>query len=134
MVCRLHTVLCLLVDGGLPRHLSAARVAAELRRIRPDDQIGCEHRHLAHDLLTELRRADRDLAELKTRITIAVAASTTTVTEVFGVGPVMAAYLIVYSGDMRRFPSAGHYARYNGTAPIESLSDLRTRRHRSTGE
>jgi transposase len=127
VVCRLHTVLCLLVAGGLPRQLSAARVAAELRRIRPDDQIGCERRHLAHDLLTELRRADRDLAELKTRITIAVAASTTTVTEVFGVGPVMAAYLIGYSGDMRRFPSAGHYARDNGTAPIEASSGPRIR-------
>ena len=34
-ICRLHTVLCLLVAGGLPRRLSAARAAAELRRIRP---------------------------------------------------------------------------------------------------
>ena len=39
----------------------------------------------------------------------------------------MAAYLIGYSGDMRRFPSAGHYARYNGTAPIEASSGPRVR-------
>ena len=42
----------------------------------------------------------------------------TTVTDVIGVGPIMAAYLIGYSGEIHRFPSPGHYARYNGTAPI----------------
>ena len=39
-----------------------------------------------------------------------------------GVGPIMAAYLIGYTGDIARFPSAGHYARYNGTAPIDASS------------
>ena len=42
VIYRLHTVLCLLVAGGLPRQLSAATAAAELRRIRPTDQIGIE--------------------------------------------------------------------------------------------
>jgi hypothetical protein len=46
---------------------------------------------------------------------------------VFGVGPVLAAYLIGYSGDVRRFATAGHYARYNGTAPIEASSGPRVR-------
>jgi transposase len=126
-VCRLHTVLCLLVAGGLPRQLSAVRAAAELRRIRPDDQVGSERRRLAGELLTEVRAADRDLLALKTRIASAVNASSTTVTDVVGVGPTMAAYLIGYSGDVRRFPTAGHYARYNGTAPIEASSGPRVR-------
>jgi transposase len=34
----------------------------------------------------------------------------------------MAAYLIGYTGDVTRFPSAAHYARYNGTAPIQASS------------
>jgi transposase len=126
-ICRLHTVPCLLVARGLPRRPSATRAAAELRRIRPDDQIGIERRRLAVELLTEIRAADRDLAALKARITTAVAASSTSVTEVFGVGPVLAAYLIGYSGDVRRFPTAGHYARYNATAPIEASSGPRVR-------
>jgi transposase len=124
---RLHTVLCLLVAGGLPRQLSATRAAAELRRIRPVDQVGIERRHLARELLTEVRAADRDLIALKARIHTAVSGSSTTVTEVIGVGPIMAAYLIGYSGDVRRFPTAGHYARYNGTAPIEASSGPRVR-------
>ena len=39
-ICRLHTVLCLLIPGGLPKRLSAVRAATELRRIRPTDQVG----------------------------------------------------------------------------------------------
>ena len=126
-VCRLHSVLCHLVAGGLPRRLSATRAAADLRRIHPGDAVGIERRGLAVELLAEVRAADRDLTALKARVTTAVAASSTTVTEVFGVGPVIAVYLIGYSGDVRRFPTAGHYARYNGTAPIEASSGPRVR-------
>ena len=39
----------------------------------------------------------------------------------------MAAYLIGYTGDVTRFPSAGHYARYNGTAPIDASSGTHIR-------
>ena len=74
-----------------------------------------------------MRAADRDLVALKARITGAVDASSTTVTDVIGVGPIMAAYLIGYSGDIRRFPTPGHYARYNATAPIEASSGPRVR-------
>ena len=76
-----------------------------------------------------MRRADRDIAELLARIKTAVAASGTTVTEIHGVGPVVAAYLLGHTGEISRFPSAGHYARYNGTAPIEASSGP-TKRHR----
>src|SRR5262249_20753510 len=109
------------------RKPQAPGAARGLRRTRPAAQMGLERRRLAHELVTDLRRADRDLAGLKTRITAAIAAASTTVTDVFGVGPIMAAYLIGYSGDIRRFPTAGHYARYNGTAPIEASSGPRVR-------
>ena len=49
-------------------------------------------------------------------------ATETTLTELHGVRPIVAAYVIGYSGDISRFPSAGHYARYNATAPIEASS------------
>lgn len=38
-------------------------------------------------------------------------------------------YLIGYSADVCRFPSSGHYARYNATAPIEASSGPK-KRHR----
>jgi transposase len=126
-ICRVHALLCELVEGGLPARLSAARAASELRRVRPSDTVAAERKRLASELLDEARRADRALFELRERIEHAVAASSTTVTEVFGVGPIVAAYLIGYSGDIRRFPTAGHYARYNATAPIEASSGPRVR-------
>jgi transposase len=128
-VCRLHTVLCLLTAGGVPKRLSARRAAEELRRIRPADAIAVERKRLASELLADVRRADRDLAELKDRIMAATQASETSLTELYGVGPIVAAYLIGYTGDVFRFPSAGHYARYNATAPIEASSGPK-KRHR----
>ena len=122
-ICRLHAVLCELVAGGLSTNLSATRAAAELRRIRPTDAVGIERRRLAVELLDEVRRTrPRPRRAQEPASPPRSTASSTTVTDVFGVGPIMAAYLIGYSGDVRRFPTAGHYARYNATAPIEASS------------
>jgi transposase len=59
----------------------------------------------------------------------ALEASKTTVTEVYGIGPLTAAIIVGRVGDVRRFPTAGHFARHNGTAPIEASSGP-TKRHR----
>ena len=128
-VCRLHTTLCHLAEGHFPQRMTTSQGAAILARIRPRDAVSIERKALARDLLAEMRRADRDIAELLARIKIAVAASGSTVTEIHGVGPVVAAYLLGHTGEISRFPSAGHYARYNGTAPIEASSGP-TKRHR----
>lgn len=128
-ICRLHATLGHFVAGGLPRRLSAARAAQELRRIQPVDAAGVERRRQALELLGEVRRTDGDLTALKVRIAEAVAASDTCVTDVHGVGPIIAAHLIGYSGDVCRFPTAGHFARYNATAPIAASSGP-NQRHR----
>jgi len=74
-----------------------------------------------------VRRHDRALVELHDRIVHAVAAANSCVTNIVGVGPIVACYLLGYSGDVHRFPSAGHYARYNATAPIEASSGPKIR-------
>jgi transposase len=126
-VCRLHTTLCYLAEGHFPKRMKASQAAAILARIRPTDSVSVQRKALARDLLAEIRRADRDLAALSERIRTAITASGTTVTDVFGVGPIVAAYLIGHSAHIARFPTAGHYARYNGTAPIEASSGPNTR-------
>ena len=50
------------------------------------------------------------------------AASETTLTELFGVGPILACYLIGFTGDIGRFANRDAYAAYNGTAPVERSS------------
>jgi transposase len=126
-VCRLHTTLCHLAEGHFPRRLRAEQAAAILARIRPHDPVGLERKALARELLSEIRRADRDLDALIARIKIVVCRSSSRLTELVGVGPIVAAYLIGHTGGIGRFPSAGHYARYNGTAPIEASSGPRVR-------
>jgi transposase len=126
-ICRLHAVLCEMIAGGLPKNLSAKRAADELRKLRPHDTIGRERKRIAGEFLDEVRRIDHALGELHERIDDAVQAAPTSVTNVFGVGPIVACYLIGYSGDLRRFPTAGHYARYNATAPIEASSGPKLR-------
>ena len=124
-VCRLHTTLCHLAEGHFPKRMTASHATRILARIRPGDPVSLERKALAHDLLAEVHRVDRDLGELAKRIEVAVAASSSRVTEIFGVGPVVAVYLLGHPGDIGRFPTAGHYARFNGTAPIEASSDAR---------
>ena len=67
-ICRLHAVLCEMVEGGLSKNLSAKRAAAELRKLRPSDAIGIERKRIAAEFLDEVRRHDRALVELHARI------------------------------------------------------------------
>jgi hypothetical protein len=54
-----------------------------------------------------------------------VTAAGTSLTEVFGVGPVIAATIIGGVRDISRFPGRDHFAAYTGTAPIEVSSGQR---------
>src|SRR6185312_2488073 len=68
---------------------------------------------------------DAQLRASKKKLTAAVRASGTTVTEVFGVGPVVAATVIGDIADITRFPGRDHFGAYNGTAPVEVSSGNR---------
>jgi transposase len=126
-VNRLHSMLCELIEGGVSQRLSADRAAKALRTIRPVTPLELERKRIAHELLAEVRRLDTQLTEVKTRIGSAVAESGTTVTAIHGVGPIVAALILGHVGDIRRFPNAAHFARYNGTAPIEASSAVKVR-------
>lgn len=53
----------------------------------------------------------------------------TTLTEIPGVGALVAARILAEVGDVARYPTAAHFASANGTAPIPASSG-RTVRHR----
>ena len=77
---------------------------------------------MALELLDDVRRLDAQTKESHRRIRIAVKASGTSLTEIYGVGPIIAAQLIGYTGDVRRFANRDAFASYNGTAPVEFAS------------
>jgi transposase len=111
--------------------VSLTVVGAEelLASVHVDGPITSERIATARQLIDEVRALDAAPSRSARRHVTAIEASKTTVTEVFGIGPLMAAIIVGRVGDVRRFPTAGHFARHNGTAPIEASSGP-TRRHR----
>ena len=122
VACRLHAVLCDLVPGGVPDEIYAAKAAQLLEGVEPDGAVAAARVELAGELLEDLRRVDAQRAESKKRLAAVVAASKTTTTQIFGVGPVVAATVVGITGDVTRFASRDGFAAFNGTAPIEVSS------------
>jgi transposase len=119
---RLHGLLRDLLPGGVARKLSADRAARILRGIRPQGASDRLRRRLASEILRDVRTLDRKVADLERRIEVEVEASGTTLTEIFGVGPILAARIIGAVGNAARFPSKAHFASYAGTATLEASS------------
>lgn len=127
--CRLHALLMEVVPGGMAASMTVTRANTLLDTIEADDQITAHRVEVARDLIDDIARYDHQLAASKRRLTTAVQASGTTLVDIVGVGPVTAAMIIGQTGDVTRFPTAGHYASYNATAPIEASSGSQ-HRHR----
>jgi transposase len=125
VVCRLHAVLCELVPGGVPKAIIAAHAARLLDSITPSGAVEAARCELAAAFLDDLHRIDAQLRDTKNKLTVAVRAAGTSLTGLFGVGPVIAATVIGTAGDVSRFPGRDHFAAYNGTAPIEVSSGNR---------
>ena len=119
---RLHAVILELVPGGYTGEIYATKVARLLEATEPAGAVAGARKELAEELLGDLRRLDAQLKELKGRLALVVAASRTTATKIFGVGPVVAAIAVGLTGDVGRFPDKDHFAAYNGSAPIEVSS------------
>ncbi len=106
-VCRLHAVLCLLIEGGTSRSLTAARATKLLADVQICDAIAFQRVAACGDFVTEIATYDQALADTRTRTVAAVLAAKTTVDEVYGIGPIGAAIILGRSGDIRRFPTTG---------------------------
>jgi transposase len=122
VVCRLHAVLCDLVPGGVSKRITAGQAARVLEQVQPRGAAGAARWILAEQFLTDLRRIDIQRRDVQKKLAAAVQASGTTVTEVFGVGPAVAAAVLGDVGDIARFASPDSFAAYNGTAPVEVSS------------
>jgi transposase len=120
--CRLHVMIAELVPGGISKELTASHTERVLASIRPATAVDAARLAMAHELLTDLRRLDAQMTEMKRRIATAVTASKTSLTDLFCVGPIIAGLVIAYTGDVRRFGNRHRFAAYNGTAPIEVSS------------
>ena len=122
VACRLHQVLCELIPGGVPGEITAGQAEQILASITPAEAVQAARWELAAELTEDLRGIDARIRQTRNKLAAAVRAAGTSLTGLFGVGPVIAAAVI---GDVRhvaRFPDRDHFAAYNGTAPVEVSS------------
>jgi transposase len=120
LACRLDALICDLVAGGVVGEIHAGKVDRLLEDIEPNGPVAAARTELATELLTDLRHLDEQLANSKKRLAAVVAASKTTTTDIFGVGPVVAAMVVGITGDIGRF--ANVTASPPSTAPHPSRS------------
>jgi transposase len=126
-VGRLHTLLLELVPGGAKKYLSAPQARALLNTVRPRDVVGRTRRQLASELITELAVIDKKIKDADRQLTELVAATGSSLQQLHGIGPSGAARLLGDITDIARFASRGHFASWNGTAPLDASSGDQTR-------
>jgi transposase len=122
LICRLHNALADLSPGGIAKELYATDADHLLESYEPVTPIEHMRHQLAGELVEDVRRLDALIKESHRRIRTAVRASKTSLTEVYGVGPVVACMVIGHTGDVGRFADKDHFAAYAGVAPIEHSS------------
>jgi transposase len=110
----------------IPILTTRARIRAALELIGDDPSVRAV---LCRRRLERVLAIDTETAELKRQISKLVAAADTTLTDLYGVGPLVAARFLAEVVDIRRYPNRDAFAAANGTAPLPASSG-RTVRHR----
>jgi transposase len=105
--------------------LTVAHAVAILDRVTRQTPIAQAKLDLAREMITDLQRLDTKRRDARARDARAVAASGTSITDIQGIGPIIAGAVLGYVRDIHRFADRDHFASYNGTAPIEVSSGNR---------
>jgi len=84
--CRLHAVLAELVPGGIGKELVVSQARSLLDGLQPLGAVAIERHGLAVEMLDEVDRLNLQRKALRKRISVAVTASGTTLTDIFGIG------------------------------------------------
>ena len=124
---RLHALLGELAAGGVGTELTVSKANKVLDAVVVDSEVTRHRVLIAAELVDDIARLDTILRASKKRVGQAVSASGTTLTNIVGIGPINAATILGYSGDIGRFATKAQFASYNGTAPIEASSGGRIR-------
>jgi len=120
--CRLHALLGELTAGGLASEMTVNKANSLLESVQVTDEVTRQRIVIATELVDDIARFNAQMRASKKRIRTAVAASGTSLCDIRGIGPIGAAIILGSVGDINRFPTAGHFASYNATAPIDASS------------
>jgi transposase len=121
-VNRLQRLLSELTPGKAKKDITALQAKAILASTRPRDLAGKTRRRLAAEQLTELVAAEKKIKALTKELKAMVTARGSTLMELPGVGPVVAARILADVGDVARFADRNRFASWTGTAPLDASS------------
>ena len=122
IVNRLHQHLLELVPGGAGKGLSAGQARTLLAGLSPTELPARTRHRLAIDLVTDLAAIDQKIKTADTELRQLIKTTGSTLQHLPGIGPSGAARLLGDIADIARFPTCGHFAAYNGTAPLDASS------------
>ena len=129
LIMRAHADLHGLFPGyhhQVPNLITQTNLKAAMRLLDGDTRVRAD---VTRRRLVRVAEIERESAELKQRIRGYVAASGSTLTSIYGVGPIIAARFLAEVVDINRYPNRNTFAAINGTAPLAASSG-RTKRHR----
>jgi transposase len=119
---RLHRLLSELVPGHGKKNITTGQAKTILATVRPRDVAGKTRRRLAAEQIADLVSIEKKTKALTRELKEMVLASGSTLMELPGVGPVVAARTLADTGDVARFTDRNRFASWTGTAPIEASS------------
>jgi transposase len=119
---RLQRLLGELTPGRAKKDITTAQAKAILASVRPRDLVGKTRRRLAAEQLSDLVAIEKRTKSLTKELKAMVEDSGSTLMELPGVGPIVAARVLADVGDVTRFADRNRFASWTGTAPIEASS------------
>jgi len=122
IVNRLQRLLSELTPGQAKKDITALQAKAILATVRPRDVAGKTRRRLAAEELSELVAVEKKTRKLDAELKAMVLARGSTLMDIHGVGPVVAARTLADVGDVARFADRNRFASWTGTAPLDVSS------------
>jgi transposase len=121
-VNRLHRLLSELTPGKSKKDITTGQAKTTLASVRPRDLAGKTRRRLAAEQLAELVVVEKKIKTLTKELKEMVLARGSTLMNLPGVGPVVAARILADVGDVARFADRNRFASWTGTAPLDASS------------
>ena len=121
-VNRLQRLLAELTPGQAKQDITALQAKGILASVRPRDLAGKTRRRLAAEQLTELVAVEKKIKALTKELRAMVITRGSTLMDLPGVGPVVAARILADVGDVARFADRNRFASWTGTAPLDASS------------
>ncbi|MCW2764273.1 MAG: family transposase [Nocardioides sp.] len=126
-VDRLQALLAELLPGQAKRDITIGQAKVMLATVRPRDVAGKTRRRIAADELAELIAVEMKIKKATAELKTLVLARSSTLMDLHGVGPVVAARILADVGDVSRFADRNRFASWTGTAPLDASSGEQNR-------